>query len=83
VCSDVLWLAAPVAASLKAITQPTLVVHGSDDTMFPSDNAYAMFKAMSTAQLILYPDSGHGAIFQHHRAFVGNALTFLDSDDLN
>ena len=68
----------PGHASLKAITQPTLIVHGSDDTMFPSGNAYAMFKAMSTAQLILYPDAGHGAIFQHHRAFVGNALTFLD-----
>jgi pimeloyl-ACP methyl ester carboxylesterase len=68
----------PGHASLKAITQPTLIVHGSDDTMFPSGNAYAMFKAMSSAQLILYPDSGHGAIFQHHRAFVGNALTFLD-----
>lgn len=64
--------------SLKAIIQPTLIVHGSDDTMFPSNNAYTMFKAMTTAQLIMYPDSGHGAIFQHHRAFVGNALTFLD-----
>jgi pimeloyl-ACP methyl ester carboxylesterase len=67
----------PGHASLKAIMQPTLIVHGSDDTMFPSGNAYAMFKAMSTAQLILYPDSGHGAIFQHHGAFVGNVLTFL------
>jgi len=68
----------PDNASLKAITQPTLIAHGSDDTMFPSDNAYTMFKAMTTAQLIMYPGSGHGAIFQHHRAFVGNALTFLD-----
>jgi pimeloyl-ACP methyl ester carboxylesterase len=68
----------PGHASLKAIKQPTLIVHGSDDTMFPSANAYSMFKAMTTAQLILYPDSGHGAIFQHHKAFVGNVLTFLD-----
>ena len=64
----------PGHASLKAITQPTLIVHGNDDTMFPSGNAYAMFKAMNTAQLIMYPDSGHGAIFQHHRAFVGRFL---------
>jgi pimeloyl-ACP methyl ester carboxylesterase len=70
----------PDHASLKAITQPTLIVHGSDDTMFPSSNAYTMFKTMITAQLILYPDSGHGAIFQHHKAFVGNALTFLDGE---
>lgn len=68
----------PDQASLKAITQPMLIAHGSDDTMFPSINAYTMFKAMTTAQLILYPDSGHGAIFQHHKAFAENALTFLD-----
>ena len=68
----------PDHASIKAITQPTLIVHGSDDAMFPSSNAYTMFKAMITSQLIMYPDSGHGAIFQHHRAFVGNALTFLE-----
>jgi pimeloyl-ACP methyl ester carboxylesterase len=68
----------PGHASLKAITQPTLIVHGSDDTMFPSGNAYTMFKAMGNAQLILYPDSGHGAIFQHHETFVANALTFLN-----
>jgi pimeloyl-ACP methyl ester carboxylesterase len=65
-------------ASLKAITQPTLIVHGSDDTMFPSGNAYEMFKAMKNAQLIIYPDSGHGAIFQHHKTFAANTLTFLD-----
>ena len=74
------WCAAddPGHATLKAVTQPTLIAHGSDDTMFPSKNAYIMFKAMTTAQLIMYPDSGHGAIFQHHGAFAGNALTFLD-----
>jgi pimeloyl-ACP methyl ester carboxylesterase len=37
-----------------------------------------MFKAMKNAQLIIYPDSGHGAIFQHHKTFAANALTFLD-----
>jgi pimeloyl-ACP methyl ester carboxylesterase len=47
------WCAAPDPghASLKAIAQPTLIVHGSDDTMFPSGNAYEMFKAMKNAQL--------------------------------
>ncbi len=48
-------------ATLRAIRQPTLIVHGSDDTMFPSINAYEMFKNMSSATLILYPDSAHGA----------------------
>ncbi len=67
----------PHHASLKAIGQPTLIVHGSDDTMFPSVNAYEMFKAMSNATLIIYPDSGHGALFQYPETFVSHVKTFL------
>ncbi|MDT3382438.1 alpha/beta hydrolase [Labrys neptuniae] len=62
---------------LQAIKQPALIVHGSDDTMFPSINAYEMFKHMSNATLIIYPDSGHGAIFQHVDAFVAHVRIFL------
>ncbi|MDR3375319.1 MAG: alpha/beta hydrolase [Ancalomicrobiaceae bacterium] len=75
------WCATPDPDNtiLSAITQPTLVVSGSHDTMLPADNAYAMFKAMSNAQLVLYPDSGHGALFQHHETFVSHVRTFLDA----
>jgi pimeloyl-ACP methyl ester carboxylesterase len=37
-----------------------------------------MFKAMN-AQLVLYPDSGHGALFQRHELFASHARTFLDA----
>ena len=64
---------------LKAITQPALVVSGSDDTMLPNSNAMRMYKTIGYAQLILYPDSGHGALFQDPRRFVAHTLTFLDA----
>jgi pimeloyl-ACP methyl ester carboxylesterase len=75
------WCATPDPehAILRAITQPVLVVSGNHDTMLPADNAYAMFKALSNAQLVLYPDSGHGALFQHHVLFVSHVRTFLDA----
>jgi pimeloyl-ACP methyl ester carboxylesterase len=75
------WCATPDSqhATLRAITQPALVVSGSQDIMVPADNAYAMFKAMSNAQLILYPDSGHGALFQYHELFVRHVRIFLDA----
>lgn len=75
------WCATPDPehAILHAIRQPTLVASGSKDTMLPASNAYAMFKELSNAQLILYPDSGHGALFQHHEMFVGHVRAFLDA----
>ena len=66
-------------AVLKRIAQPTLIVHGSDDTMFPSINAYEMFKAMSEATLIIYPDSAHGAIFQYPETFAAHLDLFLSA----
>jgi pimeloyl-ACP methyl ester carboxylesterase len=75
------WCATPDPehAILRAITQPALVVSGSHDTMLPADNAYAMFKALSNAQLVLYPDSSHGALFQYPELFVGHVRTFLNA----
>src|ERR1700730_15906556 len=75
------WCATPDPehAILRALRQPTLVASGSHDTMLPANNAYAMFKELSNAQLVLYPDSGHGALFQHHATFVSHVQTFLEA----
>ncbi|RTM08670.1 MAG: alpha/beta hydrolase [Hyphomicrobiales bacterium] len=75
------WCATPDPdnAILRAIRQPTLVVSGSHDTMLPAHNAYAMFRVLGNAQLVLYPDSGHGALFQHHELFVGHVRAFLQA----
>jgi pimeloyl-ACP methyl ester carboxylesterase len=69
----------PGHATLCAIGQPALVVSGKQDTMLPAGNAYAMFQALSNAQLILYPDSGHGALFQYHALFASHVRTFFAS----
>lgn len=62
---------------LRAIRQPVLIVSGSNDTMLPSTNALFMFNHLKDAQLILYSDSGHGALFQYAERFVGHAALFL------
>ncbi|MGX4804895.1 alpha/beta fold hydrolase [Bradyrhizobium guangdongense] len=75
------WCADETAehAVLKRIGQPTLIVHGSKDTMFPVTNAYSMFEQMSDATLIVYPDSAHGAIFQYSETFTSHVETFLSA----
>ena len=75
------WCATPDPEEtiLRAIHQPALIVSGSNDTMLPANNAYAMFKGMTNAQLVLYPDSGHGALFQHHELFVSAVRSFLQA----
>jgi len=75
------WCATPDPGDtmLRAIRQPTFMASGSDDTMLRANNACAMFKALSNAYLVLYPDSGHGALFQHHKTFVSHVRTFLDA----
>jgi pimeloyl-ACP methyl ester carboxylesterase len=66
-------------AELKRIAQPALVVNGMHDAMIPTDNSYALAKNLPDAQLILYPDAGHGAIFQYPELFVQHAALFLDA----
>ena len=65
-------------ATLKTIRQPVLVVNGSDDVMVPTINSYILQQNIPNAQLILYPDSGHGALFQYPDLFVSHARTFLN-----
>jgi pimeloyl-ACP methyl ester carboxylesterase len=66
-------------ASLKAIHQPTLVVNGKHDLLVPTINSYLLQQHLPNATLIIYPDSGHGAIFQLAHLFVREAQFFLNS----
>jgi pimeloyl-ACP methyl ester carboxylesterase len=67
----------PEQRILRAVGQPALIVSGSNDTMIPCENAYAMFKAMKDARLLLYPDAGHGVLFQYPELFVDQVDRFL------
>ena len=67
----------PEFKTLKAINQPVLVVTGSNDTMLNTEGSITMYKQLKNAQLVLYPDSNHGSIFQHHDSFVNTANFFL------
>ena len=62
---------------LSRITQPVLVANGDHDLMVASSLSADMVRRLPNARLTIYPDSGHGGVFQHHRAFVSEILDFL------
>ena len=62
---------------LSVITQPVFVANGDRDLMVDSSHSADMARRLPNAKLTIYPDSGHGGVFQHHRAFVPAVLDFL------
>ncbi len=56
------------------------MVNGRRDIMIPTINSYLLAQHLPNAQLIVYPDSGHGSIFQYPDLFVSQAARFLDAD---
>src|SRR5215212_4203707 len=47
------------------------------DKMVPSANTVDLDRRLLNSQLVLYPDAGHGGVFQFHEDFVQRALAFL------
>jgi pimeloyl-ACP methyl ester carboxylesterase len=64
---------------LQAINQPVLVVNGKNDLLFPTINSYLLQQHLPDARLMLYPDAGHGSLYQYPEEFVQHLTLFLNS----
>jgi pimeloyl-ACP methyl ester carboxylesterase len=62
---------------LSVIRQPVLVANGENDRMVPTPNSLDLARRLPASDLVIYPDAGHGGIFQFHQQFVDKALAFL------
>jgi pimeloyl-ACP methyl ester carboxylesterase len=65
------------SGALKQVRHPVLVANGDADVMVPTSSSIALFDALPNAKLSIFPNAGHGAIFQHADAFVDQTLRFL------
>jgi pimeloyl-ACP methyl ester carboxylesterase len=64
-------------SDLSVIHQPVLVANGDHDRMVPTKNTHDLARRLPDSELVIYPDAGHGGIFQYHGQFVTKALEFL------
>jgi len=64
-------------ADLSVIRRPVLVATGERDRMVPTKRSVDLARRLPDSELVIYPDAGHGGIFQFHEQFVATALAFL------
>lgn len=66
-------------SDLSKLNLPTLIANGDNDRMVPSILSADLHRRIEGSELVMYPDSGHGGIFQYHERFVPVAVEFLAS----
>lgn len=64
--------------AFSSITNPVLVVNGDHDRMVPTENSYQLQADFPNSHLIIYPDAGHGSIFQEYQDFAKKLNLFLE-----
>jgi pimeloyl-ACP methyl ester carboxylesterase len=47
--------------------------------MVPTPNSFELARRLPNAELSIFPDAGHGGVFQYNAVFVQQALAFLQA----
>jgi 2-hydroxymuconate-semialdehyde hydrolase len=64
-------------ADIRAIQQPTLIVHGRDDQIIPLANSYRLLELIDNAQLHVFGRCGHWTQIEHAASFSRLVNDFL------
>ena len=62
---------------LRSIQQPALVANGDRDGAFPVVDSVVLARELPQSQLAIYPDAGHGFLFQYPERFAADVSAFL------
>ncbi len=63
---------------LAAVGHPVFVAGGDRGLVAPPRLLHLLAGLLPNAHVKVYPDSGHGFLFQHHRQFARDVLNFLN-----
>lgn len=67
----------PYSQRIGNIIQPVLIANGDRDLILPTYNSFLLFDQIPNAQLVIYPNAGHGFLFQYAQAFAQQVKGFL------
>jgi pimeloyl-ACP methyl ester carboxylesterase len=70
---------AGVCNKLKNITQPTLVIVGTDDVLTPPANSIQITERIPGAWIVQMKGAGHGLMYQYPEQFSKILETFLEN----
>jgi pimeloyl-ACP methyl ester carboxylesterase len=62
---------------INRVKQPVLIADGAQDVILPPENSLLLHRLIKHCQLHLYPDAGHGFLFQDQAPFVRLIDRFL------
>ena len=73
------WWHGTDAAGRKTarISVPALIADGTDDQLDPVANDRTLARLIPRSRLVLYPDAGHGFLFQEGTRFASLTESFL------
>ena len=63
---------------VATIDLPVFVANGDSDLMILPRYSYLLAGLLPDARLMIYPDSAHGFLFQHHSQFAADVHSFLE-----
>jgi pimeloyl-ACP methyl ester carboxylesterase len=66
---------------VAGIEHPVFVANGDSDPMILPRYSHLLAGLLPDARIIIYPDSAHGFLFQHHEQFSADIAEFLDNGD--
>lgn len=81
-----IWLSknwSGVCNQITKITQPTLIITGTDDVAVPSANSLVLAEKIPGAWLVQIREAGHGLMFQYPEKFTRIIETFLNETATN
>jgi pimeloyl-ACP methyl ester carboxylesterase len=67
----------PAGRLTSRITAPTLVADGAEDQLDTRSNSQTVVRLIPGAKLVIYPDAGHGFLFQEGTPFAVTVESFL------